>query len=156
MAPTPLSSTRQTKLTRTLTILAIFAAAISSLIYYLDSHLERFYIFDPDHLHDLSLRALDAHGNDTRSVVAYIVAELNEKLPGGYINLDEEWVFNNAGGAMGGMYIMHASRFPFFAYLFTTNGLKELIFVRRYHRVLNYLWYVSPSHQFSPCKADQL
>jgi C-8 sterol isomerase len=92
-----------------LTILATVTALLSVLIY-LDSHLEDFYIFTPTQLHDLSLRAIDAHGNDTRAVVAYIVAELGEKLPGGYVNLDEEWIFNNAGGAMGAMYIIHASK----------------------------------------------
>ncbi len=57
----------------------------------------------------LSVPALAAHSDDTRAVVNYIVSELNEKLPGGYINLEEEWIFNNAGGAMGAMYIIHAS-----------------------------------------------
>jgi len=93
-----------------LSILATIVVLFSVLIYYLDSHLEDFYIFTPPQLHDLSLRAIGAHGNDTRAVVAYIVGELSEKLPGGYVNLDEEWIFNNAGGAMGAMYIIHASK----------------------------------------------
>jgi C-8 sterol isomerase len=93
-----------------LTILAAITALLSALVYYLNSHLEDFYIFTPPQLHDLSLRAIGAHGNDTRAVVAHIVGELSEKLPGGYVNLDEEWIFNNAGGAMGAMYIIHASK----------------------------------------------
>jgi C-8 sterol isomerase len=94
----------------TLTVLAVVLAVLSAVFYYLDSHLEWFYILDTEHLHDLALRAIGAHGNDTRSVVEFIVSELSEKLPGGYINLDEEWIFNNAGGAMGAMYIVHASK----------------------------------------------
>jgi C-8 sterol isomerase len=58
------------------------------------------------------LRAIGAHGNDTRAVVGFIVREVSDKLPGGYVNLDEEWIFNNAGGAMGAMYIIHASKHP--------------------------------------------
>jgi C-8 sterol isomerase len=94
---------------RSLTIIAVIVAVSSALVWYLESIIENFYIFDPVELKDLSLRALEVHGNDTRSVVAYIVKELSTKLPGGYINLDEEWIFNNAGGAMGAMYIIHAS-----------------------------------------------
>jgi C-8 sterol isomerase len=93
----------------TIMVLAVVLAGLSALFYYLDSHLEWFYIFDTKELHDLSVRAIGAHGNDTRSVVNFIVSELSEKLPGGYVNLDEEWIFNNAGGAMGAMYIIHAS-----------------------------------------------
>lgn len=83
---------------------------LTALYYFLDSHLESFYIFTPTQLHDLSQRAIGAHGNDTGLVVRYIVDELSEKHPGGYINLEQEWIFNNAGGAMGAMYIIHASR----------------------------------------------
>jgi C-8 sterol isomerase len=98
--------------TRTLTLLAILLAFLSSVVYYIDAHLENFYIFDPPSLHVLSQRAIAAHGNDTRAVVALIVDELSAKLPGGYVNLDEEWIFNNAGGAMGAMWILHASKSP--------------------------------------------
>jgi len=100
--------------TRTLTILGVGVALISALFYFLDSHLEWFYIFSPSQLHDLSLRAINAHGNDTAGVVTFIAGELNQKLPGGYVNMDQEWIFNNAGGAMGAMYVIHASKFPAF------------------------------------------
>lgn len=97
--------------TKTLTTVTILVAVLSAVYYYLDSHLEWFYIFSPSQLNDLAQRALSAHGNDTKQVVNFIVGELSEKLPGGYVNLDEEWIFNNAGGAMGAMYIIHASAY---------------------------------------------
>lgn len=93
-------------------ILAVILALLTLLYQFLDSHLDWFYILNPTDLHDLSLRAIGTHGNDTGAVVAYITRELSEKFPGGYINLDQEWIFNNAGGAMGGMYIIHASKEP--------------------------------------------
>jgi C-8 sterol isomerase len=97
--------------TSTLTILASVFAALVALFVYLDQHLDWFYVFTPEHLHDVSQRAIAAHGNDTRAVVGYIVGELDQKLGGKHLNFDEEWVFNNAGGAMGAMYIIHASEF---------------------------------------------
>lgn len=97
--------------TSTLTILAVVFAALVALFAFLDQHLDWFYVFDPEHLHDVSQRAIAAHGNDTRAVVSYIVGELDQKLGGKHLNFDEEWVFNNAGGAMGAMYIIHASEF---------------------------------------------
>jgi C-8 sterol isomerase len=97
-------------MTRLLTTVAAIIGVFSALFYFLDSHLESFYIFTPTQLADLSTRAITAHGNDTRQIVNYIVNELSEKHPGGYVNLDEEWIFNNAGGAMGAMYIIHASK----------------------------------------------
>ncbi|CZT44293.1 probable C-8 sterol isomerase [Rhynchosporium secalis] len=103
-APSPNRTWTKTFILSSLTIL------LFSMIYqFLDSRLESFYIFTPAQLKDVSGRAIEKHGNDTSSVVKFIVDELSEKLPGGYVNLDEEWIFNNAGGAMGAMYIIHAS-----------------------------------------------
>ena len=95
---------------RKMTITAVVLALLTLLYQFLDSHLDWFYILNPKDLHDLSLRAIAAHGNNTADVVAFITGELSEKLPGGYINMQEEWIFNNAGGAMGAMYIIHASK----------------------------------------------
>jgi C-8 sterol isomerase len=79
-------------------------------VYFVEQNAERFYIFDTDHLHDLAKRGIAKHGDDTRGIVEYIVAELSERSPA-HINVEEDWVFNNAGGAMGAMYIIHASEF---------------------------------------------
>ena len=68
------------------------------------------YIFNPEKLHSISLSAVDQHGNDTAAVVTSIVDELRadgDLAP--YLSVDEEWIFNNAGGAMGSMYLIHAS-----------------------------------------------
>lgn len=92
-----------------LTLFAALAGFISSVVYLLDQNLDKFYVFKLDHLHDLSKRAVAQHGNSTKDMVSYIVAELNSKYPG-YVNLEEDWMFNNAGGAMGAMYIIHASK----------------------------------------------
>jgi C-8 sterol isomerase len=74
---------------------------------------DRWYVFDPVHLHELQLSALAASPNDTAGMISHIVANLTATYPrsrGVSINADSaEWVFNNAGGAMGAMYIMHAS-----------------------------------------------
>ncbi|KAJ5617880.1 hypothetical protein N7537_002994 [Penicillium hordei] len=94
---------------KTLSYLTIFLALFSAVYRYLDARLEQFYIFDPEHLHDVSQRAISAHGEDTRSIVNFIVAELEQKVGANYLSTQEEWVFNNAGGAMGAMYVIHAS-----------------------------------------------
>ncbi|KAJ6438535.1 erg2 C-8 sterol isomerase [Purpureocillium lavendulum] len=93
---------------RLLGVLALLTALLSSVVYLLEQNLDRFYVFELDHLHDVSKRGIAAHGNDTRAVVKYIVDELAERVPA-HVNLEEDWVFNNAGGAMGAMYIIHAS-----------------------------------------------
>lgn len=93
-----------------LRLVAVLLAVVSPLVYLLEQRLDSFYIFDHGHLHELSTRAIAQHGNNTRGIVDYIVAELTAKPETAkYVNVDEEWVFNNAGGAMGGMYVIHAS-----------------------------------------------
>ncbi|ORY16725.1 C-8 sterol isomerase [Clohesyomyces aquaticus] len=93
---------------RFLTFLGVLLGALSPVFYFLDSRLSNFYVFNPSDLHLLTLSAIEAHGNDTAAVVKFIVQDLSTKLPQ-HVNLDEEWIFNNAGGAMGAMYIIHAS-----------------------------------------------
>lgn len=57
-------------------------------------------------MHELTQRAIANNPNNTRATIDEIVGSLRAKH-GDTINLDEEWFFNNAGGAMGSMYIIH-------------------------------------------------
>jgi len=88
----------------------VLAAALFGVIRSLDARLNDFYIFNPEHLHQLSKDAIALHGNDTKAIVHTIVSNLrqNEELAP-FLSVNEEWIFNNAGGAMGAMYIIHAS-----------------------------------------------
>ncbi|KAI1375197.1 ERG2 and sigma1 receptor-like protein [Hypoxylon crocopeplum] len=108
MAPTTSSG----GFTRLLTFIGVLIGLFTPIVYLLERNLESFYIFRTDELHDLAQRGVKAYGNDTAKIVEYIVTELHEKHPShvnpGW-NVAEEWFFNNAGGAMGGMYIIHAS-----------------------------------------------
>lgn len=73
--------------------------------------LDNYYIFAPEKLRALSLNSIQQHGNDTKAIVASIVDQLRaDHSIAPYLSVDEEWVFNNAGGAMGAMYIIHASQ----------------------------------------------
>ncbi|PVG03004.1 putative C-8 sterol isomerase erg-1 [Serendipita vermifera] len=77
---------------------------------YLDRIKDRWYIMDPVLLNQLSRDAIAKHENDTVGMIDYIVANLTDTYGAKHINpRKDEWVFNNAGGAMGTMYIIHAS-----------------------------------------------
>jgi len=95
---------------RLLTIIGLLVGLLSSLVYYVEKNLDSFYLFEPAHLHDLAKRSIASNGNDTRAIVRDIVAELRERVPA-HVSKTEDWFFNNAGGAMGGVYIIHASAF---------------------------------------------
>lgn len=88
----------------------LLAAILYGVYTLLEANLDSFYIFSPEQLHRVSLNAIEQHGNNTQSVVASIVTQLRE-CPSvkPYLSIEEEWIFNNAGGAMGAMYIIHAS-----------------------------------------------
>ncbi|MBW0580443.1 hypothetical protein O181_120158 [Austropuccinia psidii MF-1] len=111
------------KFTRRTLLLTVFTALFVGLYRWADTIKSRWYIFDPTDLHQIVLEAIDRHPNSTSGVIHRIAQQL-ESRPAlkNHINLNpfpqphltsspypSEWVFNNAGGAMGSMYILHAS-----------------------------------------------
>jgi len=71
------------------------------------------YIFNPSELHQLATQSISLYSgqpNATAQIIDNIVTTLAAKHGPNHINTNQqEWVFNNAGGAMGAMYIIHAS-----------------------------------------------
>ncbi|GAA5821182.1 hypothetical protein JCM3770_002269 [Rhodotorula araucariae] len=117
---------------RNLVVSAVLLALFSAAWGVLEQVKSRWYIFDPPALHQLCKDALALHGNDTISAVSHIITTLSAEHPSWTINTDfsatplvtlpsgqvdpasytphdREWVWNNAGGAMGAMFIIHAS-----------------------------------------------
>lgn len=75
---------------------------------------DRWYVLDPPFLHELAREAIAASPGNTEGMIQHIVTNLASAFPqpSNQIALNtnsSEWVFNNAGGAMGAMYIIHAS-----------------------------------------------
>ena len=107
-------------LTGWMKLIALVLGVLVPLFYVLDQNLNRFYIFEPEALHELSQRAIAAHGNDTKAIAGYIIAELKGQKPM-HVNDDfentGEWFFNNAGGAMGHMFVIHASTCSYSGFL---------------------------------------
>ena len=129
---------RDTRLYFYSALVLILAGIYSIYNLWQNSLVEKHYIFTPKDLHALSISSVQKHGNDTKSIVADIVERLRaDDKVAGFLSTDEEWVFNNAGGAMGAMYIIHASK---------SHGRQLsidvfLILSSRSHGVLDYLWH---------------
>jgi len=79
------------------------------LFFVLDTQVSKGFIFAPKVLHNAALTALKAHQNTSfAKVIESIVTQLDTHYPG-HINKEQQWIFNNAGGAMGQMYLLHCS-----------------------------------------------
>lgn len=65
------------------------------------------FVFDQHVLHAAAKEAV-ASGEPLRGKVRIIRERLNEIYPG-HVNMQDEWVYNIAGGAMGQMTVLHAS-----------------------------------------------
>nr|QMU26485.1 C-8 sterol isomerase [Agaricus subrufescens] len=77
---------------------------------WLDTIKDRWYVFNPTSLHQLAQEAIAVAGqNNTQGMIDHIVSSLSTTHPSWVNTNTSEWVFNNAGGAMGAMYIIHAS-----------------------------------------------
>ncbi|KZT00498.1 C-8 sterol isomerase [Laetiporus sulphureus 93-53] len=108
------SSKRESSWLKKWLLRSIFLGIIFAVYSWLDSIKDRFYVFTPEYLHELSQAAISAapSPSDTDFMVSYIVSNLSATYPSSVIALNtntSEWVLNNAGGAMGAMYIIHAS-----------------------------------------------
>ena len=63
------------------------------------------HIFDPDVLHEIVRGVV---GQPLPEMISQIRAALTARYPG-HILQGDEWIFNNAGGAMGQMLVLHSS-----------------------------------------------
>jgi C-8 sterol isomerase len=66
------------------------------------------HVFDPATLHEIAKDAVAKGGSNETAVVELTVAGMKAKY-GDHITVGNRWLFNNAGGAMGAMTILHAS-----------------------------------------------
>eukprot|EP00042_Codosiga_hollandica_P012738 m.28762 g.28762 ORF g.28762 m.28762 type:complete len:235 (-) comp40314_c0_seq1:29-733(-) len=67
------------------------------------------YVFDPKHMKEVAEKAIATHPNGNASqIIASVVAQLKVSHPRYIIDTDR-WIFNNAGGAMGSMLVLHCS-----------------------------------------------
>jgi len=95
---------------------------------WLDKIKDSWYVLNPTLLHGLAKDAIAVHGDNMDGIIRHIVTNLTaefpqfppstslwalpfQKAPSSIVlnTNSSEWVFNNAGGAMGAMYIIHAS-----------------------------------------------
>jgi C-8 sterol isomerase len=88
--------------------LSAVAAALAVLYAVSSNHT---YVFDKVELQQIARDAIRVH-NSSHAIVKAVVTELQRRHPkhvaqGDYDSL--EWLFNNAGGAMGSMTVLHAS-----------------------------------------------
>ena len=75
---------------------------------------DRWYVLDPTTIHEIAQAAISAAPSptDIDSMLAHIVSNLTATYPAPRLALNTdtaEWVLNNAGGAMGAMWNVHAS-----------------------------------------------
>ncbi|KAF2665167.1 ERG2 and sigma1 receptor-like protein [Microthyrium microscopicum] len=117
-------------------LLALVVALLAGVAVWVDGVKERFYIFEHGKMHALVQEAIELYPNSTAGVVHHISESLRREH-GPHMNANpfpdhpswdaytalledekraqqispyaSEWVFNNAGGAMGSMYLLHAS-----------------------------------------------
>mmetsp|Transcript_666 Transcript_666/g.2539 ORF Transcript_666/g.2539 Transcript_666/m.2539 type:complete len:215 (+) Transcript_666:242-886(+) len=67
------------------------------------------FVFDPETMHRVAKQAIaDNPANDPQGIVDSVRSLLKKEYPDDIVD-DSEWLFNNAGGAMGAMVVLHAS-----------------------------------------------
>ncbi|SCU78226.1 LANO_0A02454g1_1 [Lachancea nothofagi CBS 11611] len=141
-------------------VLAFIGAAWYAMEKTLYTWLPTNYAFDQDTLHAIANRVIATHNSlgektTTEALLKDVRDELALYYGDDYINkyVSEEWVFNNAGGAMGQMLILHAS-FSEYLILFGTavgnEGHSGVHFADDYFTILKGTQYASLPYNPSP------
>lgn len=90
--------------------LSAVLVALLSITAYLAFQYEPSYIFTSTEMKEIAARAIaeGAESGGLNATVASVVRQLNELHPQ-HILENPPWIFNNAGGAMGAMLVLHCS-----------------------------------------------
>lgn len=149
---------------RIITIAVLLGVLAYTFNFLLNTWLPSNYIFDPATLNQICNTVIAKHnataeetGNpvDTRSLLLDIREALALQYGEEYINeyKDEEWVFNNAGGAMGQMLILHASISEYVIFFGTavgTEGHTGVHFADDYFTILHGKQIASTAYALTP------
>ncbi|SOV04853.1 C-8 sterol isomerase [Ustilago sp. UG-2017a] len=113
---------------RTSVLLSALIVGFCALIATLDSIRSNFYIFEHKQIHKVASTAVANHSGNATAIFDEILDHLRaDPKTAPYINknhfsVESEWMFNNAGGAMGSMYIIHASITEYLIFFGTPVG----------------------------------
>lgn len=115
------------------------------------NHLSQFYIFDKDHLQLVVKAVLEENqGANSTQMMHQVHNVLKQEYGDFIIDWDEdEWVFNNAGNAMGTMLVLHASiseYLIFFGTAIGTEGHTGTHFADDYFTILHGKQFAAPSN----------
>lgn len=132
-----------------------FSLIALALYYVLDyariHYLPKAYIFDPYVLQEMGRDVLDANAKANSTVILQQMHSRLKEQYGVYINdfNDEDWVFNNAGNAMGSMLVLHASISEYLIFFGTavgTEGHTGTHFADDYFLIMNGKQTAAPAH----------
>ncbi|GMM28952.1 C-8 sterol isomerase [Martiniozyma asiatica (nom. inval.)] len=133
--------------------LAIFSAIFYLLHFLFHTWLPGNYIFDKVELEQIVKETLKNEHVTTEDLFTDLTNNLIKKYGSEYINSfnTNDWVFNNAGGAMGQMIILHASISEYliiFGTAIGTEGHSGIHFADDYFTILKGTQYASFPNQF--------
>lgn len=100
------SKTSGSRLQELVAAIVIFCVLGSGYLYF-----NKIHVFDPIKLQEIAQEAIEENKNtpdDIDRLVGLVVDKLRAEY-GGHIIENPQWMFNNAGGAMGAMLVLHCS-----------------------------------------------